>query len=117
MTGTVDYRLAIKRLLEVAGKNGHIMYRVGSIKITHSDKTEHIKGLGGGALWGCRRNHSNGCRAAIWIMCSDGTVESFGSKGTIHQALNTPEAEYGCGVKPSALTKPEHFNPGTSTMQ
>ena len=116
MPTPVDYRLAVEHLLEVARENGHVMYRVGSIKITHSIDTEHIHGLEGGALWGCRR-HSNGCRAAIWTMCSDGTVASLGPKGTIHQVLHTPPTEYDCGVPGKPLIEePHRFPPSSSTL-
>lgn len=114
MSGTVDFSLAIKQLLLIAHKHGHHMYHVGVIKFTHSKETEHIKGIGGGDLWGCHCN-PDGCRAVIWTMCSDGTVDSLGPQSTIHQVLNTPEVEYGCGVKPGVMTKPEHFHPGTTT--
>jgi len=116
MTGTVDFRLAIKRLLEVARGHGHVMGHIGSFTIKQSDKTEHVKGLYGDALWVCQHGD---CKAATMVMCSDGTDEKrLGLKGTVHQVLNTPPAEYRCGVPEKPLIEePHRFPPGSSTLQ
>ena len=115
MAGTVDFTLKLRAFLREGSKHGHSLVRIpGSFTSKQSEKTEHIKGLFICAMWVCQRED---CKAAVMVMCSDGTVERLGPKGTTNSVLETAPIHYCCGEGPNPLAKPEHIIPGTGTKQ
>jgi len=112
MAEPVDFERGLLKLRRTARKHGHIMMYVGSFTIKKSKKMEHLAGQCGREMWVCTKGD---CKAAIMVICSDGTVDGLGPAGIVHRVLDTPEVSYDCGVLPNPLTKPIHIVPGTST--
>ena len=110
MTDSVDFESELEQLHTIAKEHGHTMVRPESMDFTGESKKTEVDGTYCRDMWMCEHE---GCEAIIVVICSDGTVEALGFKGTIYSLFSTEEASYKCGVKLDAIMDPAHYHSGT----